>query len=88
MDPSGGPVDGTGVAGHLDEGLDEHGRCVVALSPVQGQAPAPADDGKDVRAEVGDLDPGQDEEPRVVDHKGEALLAQSRRPSDEVVARS
>ena len=34
MDPAGGSVDGSGVAGRLDESLDEHGRCVVALGPV------------------------------------------------------
>ena len=39
-------------------------------------------------AEVGDLDPGQDQEPRVVDHQGEVLLAHLGHPSDEAVARS
>ena len=43
--------------------------------------------GAGVRAEVGDFDPGQDQEPRVVDHQGEVLLAQLRRPPDELVAR-
>ena len=51
MGPAGGPVDGAGVARRLDEGLDEHGRGVVALGPVQGQAAA--DESEDVRAEVG-----------------------------------
>ena len=32
------------------------------------------------------VDPGQDEEPGVVDHEGEVLLAQLRRPPDELVA--
>ena len=36
----GGFVDVSGVARRFDEGLDEHGRCVVALGPVVGQAPA------------------------------------------------
>ena len=36
-----------GVALGLNEGLDEQERCVVALGPVLGQAPA--DDCKDVR---------------------------------------
>ena len=82
--PSRGPVDGAGVAGRLDEGLDEHGGDAIALGPVFGQAPS--DDGEDVRAEVGYLDPRQDEEPRVVDHEGEVLLTQLRRPPDEGVA--
>ena len=45
------------------------------------------DDGKDVRAEVGKLDLGRDEEPQVVDHEGMVLLAQLQRPPDEGVAR-
>ena len=73
--PAGGPVNGAGVARGLDEGLDEHGRGVVALGPVIGQAPA--DEGQDVRTQVGDIDPGQDQESRVVDHEGKVLLAQS-----------
>ena len=85
MGPARCPVDGAGVAGCLDEGLDEHGGGVVAPGPVLGQATS--DDGEDVGAEVGDFDPGQDEEPRVVDHEGEVLLAQLRRPTDEAVAR-
>ena len=36
MDPAGGSVDGSGVAGRLDEGFDEHGRCVVAFGPLLG----------------------------------------------------
>ena len=56
MGPAGGSIDGAGVARGFDEGLDEHGRGVVALGPVPGQAVA--DDGEDVRAEVGDMDPG------------------------------
>ncbi len=64
--------------------LDEHGRGVVALGPVLGQSPA--HEREDVRAQVGDRDPGQDEEPRVVDDEGEVLLALLRRPSDEAVA--
>ena len=85
-DPARCPVDGTGVARRLDEGLDEHRRGVVALAPVLGQAAA--HDGEDVGAEVGDLDPRQYQEPRIVDHEREVLLTQPRRPSDEVVARS
>ena len=54
---------------------------VVALGPVLGQAAA--DDCEDVRAEVGAFDPGQDQEPGVVDHEGEVLLAQLRRLHDE-----
>ena len=72
MGPARGLVDGAGVARGLDEGLNEHRRDVVALGPVGGQAPA--HDGEDVRAEVGDLDPGQDQEARVVDHQRQVLL--------------
>ena len=83
--PSGRLVQGAGEARGLDEGLDEHGRGVVALGPVVGQLPA--DQREDVRAQVGDRDPGQDEEPRIVDHEGEVLLAQLRRPSPQLRAR-
>ena len=68
MDPSRGRVVGAGVARGLDESLDRHGRCVVALGSAQGQASA--DNGEDLRAEVWDGDPWQDKEARVVDHKG------------------
>ena len=57
-----------GMARGFDEGLDEHRSRVVALCLVVGQAAA--DDGKDVRAEIRDLDPRQNEEPRVVDGFG------------------
>ena len=40
-----------------------------------------------MRAQVRDNDPGQDQEPRVVDHEGEVLPAQSRSPPDEGGAR-
>ena len=75
MDPARCPVDRAGISRDLYESLDEHGRGVVALGPVIGQAPA--DDGQDVRTQVGDIDPGQDQESRVVDHEGKVLLAQS-----------
>ena len=38
-----------------------------------------------MRAEIGDLDPGQDEEPRIVDDEGEVLLAQLGRRTNEAV---
>ena len=41
-----------------------------------------------MRTEVGDRDPGQDEEPRVVNDQGEVLLAQLWRPWAEPVGRS
>ena len=84
MGPSRGLVERAGEARGLDEGLDEHGRGVVVLGPVVGQLPA--HEREDVRAQVGDRDPGQDEELRVVDREREVFLAQLRRPSDEAVA--
>ena len=74
--PAGRLVQGAGEARGLDEGLDEHGRGVVALGPVVGQLPA--DQGEDVRAQVGDRDPGQDQEPRVVDDEWEGLCQVNR----------
>ena len=46
--PAGCLVDGVGKALGLDEGLDQHGRGVVALGPILGQLAA--DEGEDVRA--------------------------------------
>ena len=65
MDPAGGPVDRSGIARCFDERFDQNRCGAVPLGPVCGQAPA--DDGEDVRTEVGDPDPGQDQEPRVAD---------------------
>ena len=48
---------------------------------------SPPFSGENVRTQVGDLDPGQDQEPRVLDDKGKVLLAQVLRTSDEVIAR-
>lgn len=77
-------VQRTGEARDLDEGLVEHGHHVVALGSALGQLAANM--GKDVRAQVGDWDPGQDEEPRVVDDVQGILLGLLRSPSDEAVA--
>ena len=68
----------------LDEGLDEHRRDVVALGSVLGQYRT--HEREDVRAQVKNRDAGQDQEPRLVDHEREGLLAQLGRPSDEAVA--
>ena len=62
--PLGGPdvgparclVEGAGEARGLDEGLDEHGRGIAALGPILGQLPA--HEREDMRAQVGDRDPG------------------------------
>ena len=69
--PAGRLVQGAGEARGLDEGLDEHVRGVVALGPVVRQLPV--DQGEGVRAQVGDRDPGQDQEPRVVDDEWEVV---------------
>ncbi len=63
MGPARRLVERAGEGRGLDEGLDEHVRDVVALGPVVGQLSA--DQGEDVRAQVRDDDPGQDQEPRV-----------------------
>ena len=86
MDPARCPVDASGVPRGLDEGLDEDGCLVVALGPVLGQAAA--DDCENVRAVVGDRDPDQDQEPQVVDHQREVLLAQLRRPTASSLSRT
>ena len=84
-DPAGGPIDATGEAWGFDEGLDEDGVGAVAAGPVAGQVAA--DECEDVGSEVGDADPGQDEESGVVDDQRQVLPTQGGDPSDEAVAR-
>lgn len=71
--------------GRHNEGLDEDGGDAIAFGPVLGQVPV--DDGEYVRAEVGNLNPWQDKEPRVFDHKEEVLLSQLGRPTGKAVER-
>ena len=52
-----------------------------------GTGQAAAHKCKDMRTEVRNLDPGQYQEARVVDHQGQVLLAQFGGPPYEVVAR-
>ena len=85
MGPSGGLVGDASEARRLHERFDQQGRDVIAHGPVLDQLSA--HDGQDVRGEVGDAYPGQDEETGVVDDLGEILLSQCRRPADEPVAR-
>ena len=85
MGPSGGLVGDASEARRLHERFDQQGRDVIARGPVRNQLSA--HDGQDVRGEVGDAYPGQDEEPGVVDDLGEIFLPQCRRPADEAVAR-
>ena len=60
------------------------GTGAVASCPVLGQATP--DEVEEVRAEVGDADPWQDREARVVDHEGKVPFAPGRGPSDDAVA--
>ena len=53
--------------GPTHEALDEDRGGMVVLGPVSWEA---ADDGEDAGAGVGDVDPGEDEEPGVVDDQG------------------
>ena len=85
MGPSRGLVGDASEARRLHERFDQQGRDVIACGPVLDQLSA--HDGQDVRGEVGDAYPGQDEETGVVDDLGEILLPQCRRPADEAVAR-
>ena len=72
MGPSGGLVGDASEARRLHERFDQQGRDVIARGPVRNQLSA--HDGQDVRGEVGDAYPGQDEEPGVVDDLGEIFL--------------
>ena len=85
MGPSRGLVGNASGARRLHERFDQQGRDVIARGPVRNQLSA--HDGQDVRGEVGDAYPGQDEEPGVVDNLVEILLPRYRRPADEAFAR-
>ena len=74
-----GLVGDASEARRLHERFDQQGRDVIAHGPVLDQLSA--HDGQDVRGEVGDAYPGQDEETGVVDDLGEIFLPQCRRPS-------
>ena len=60
--------------------------CIVLILPVIGVGPvverAAADDGHDVQIEIEDVDPAQDDKPRIVDQQREVLLALTRRQED------
>ena len=57
---------------------------VTLWRSVQSPGQLPAHEREDVRAQVRDDDPGQDQEPRVVDDKGQILFPQFRRPFDSM----
>ena len=84
MGPSRGLVGDASEARRLHERFDQLGRDVIARGPVLDQLSAY--DGQDVRGEIGDAYPGQDEETGVVDDLGQILFPQCRRPADEAVA--
>ena len=76
----GGAVEARGFA----EGFEQDGADGVASAPVVGQASF--DLGEEVRGEVGDAYPGQDQEAGVVDHEGQVALPGFGGPADEAVA--
>ena len=86
MDPSGGLVNRPGVSEYLDEGFDQHRGDPVAGGPVPRVASF--HDHQQMGAEVGDADPRQDEESRIVDHLRQVLLALWVGPADEAITRS
>lgn len=85
VDPVRRLVAGSTKARGLDEGLDQDRMISVALLPVVSEPPsrhAQKPGGK-----VAAVNPGQDEESGVVDHKMEPALALRGGPADEAVAR-
>ena len=75
------PVDCDDMTRGFDKSLGEDHGDYVSFDPVPEQLTA--DQRQDVESEIGDLDPGKDREPGVVDHRGQVLLPQFRRPADE-----
>lgn len=81
--PVGRSVAGAGKAGEVHEGLQQLDRGMVEGRPVPLKGPGIG--GEDLGGQVLDPDPGQDQEPHVVDHLMEVALAGCRVPSDEGV---
>ena len=86
VDPVGRPVACALEALAIHEGLQVMDRVTVELLPV-GADPA-GDAAQDMAGQMRNLDPGQDEEARVICQEMEMLPAHRRRPADEPVARS
>ena len=84
MKPVGGAVAGAAKALGVDEGFQEDGGEAVAAFPIVRELVSDASE--DVRGEVGDVNPRQDQEAGVVDHEVEVVLSLGRSPADEAVA--
>ena len=82
--PVGRAVAGAAEAGGIDEGLHQPQAGPEPRRPVSREAGQGA--GEHVGGEIRDLDPGQDEEPAVVDHPIEVGLPLGRGPADPPVA--
>ena len=77
-DPVGAAVGGAVEARGFAEGFEQDGADGVSAVPVVGEAAF--DLGEEVRGEVGDAYPGQDQEAGVVDHEGQVAPAAKSRP--------
>ena len=84
-DPVGGAITGALEAGAVDEGLDQIDRMSILGQPIGREATGKA--GKQVRGQMGDVNPGKDEEADVVGDPGKALGPGWFVPPDELVAR-
>ena len=68
----------------LDKGLEQDGRVAVATLPVLREPSGEAC--QEMGSEVGGMDPGQDQEARVVDHLMQVVPALLQGPANEAVA--
>ena len=84
VEPVGSPLAGAAEARGFAEGFQQDGSDAVAAVPVGGQLPLAA--GEQVGGEMGDADPGQDQEAGVVDDACQIAFAGGRVPADEAVA--
>jgi len=83
-DPVGGAVAGALEAGAVHEGFDQVDGMAVLGLPIVCEAAGQA--GEEVGGQVGDADPGEDEEPDVVGDPRKALGSRGVVPADELVA--
>lgn len=84
QNPVGGAIAGTGETLGIDKGLQPVNWVMVQSLPVGGYGSG--DMAKQMGGKVRNLDPGQNEKPRVVGQEVAVALAGKRRPADEGVA--
>ena len=85
FDPVGGLIASAAETRDLTESLEQYRADGVTLLPVLGQTSLAA--GQDMRGQIGNADPRQNQKASIVRHKMQVALPNFGRPADEAVAR-